>query len=157
MKTTYDKKVSRYHIKEGDSVMLWWPYFKKGLSRSLQPKWKGPFLVKKVIGETNCTLTLDDGTEKHVHLNQLKPVERRRILNSHTQSTPQAPAKGVSVDSPVVELHDLPEDETDYESASESLEDASTGDERNNDRWCGVSGSNIIGTRTRSGLNGGGG
>ena len=153
MKSTYDKKVSRHDIKEGDAVMLWWPYFKKGVSRSLQPKWKGPFTVQALIGETNCTITSSDGTVKHVHLNQLKPVEKRRTPSAHVPPTP--PTGNASNDS-VIDLQDL-SDESDYESANESFEDAINGEEENNDRWCGVSGSNVMEFRTRSGFNGGGG
>ena len=38
MKKLYDKRQSGHRITEGDTVMLWWPYFKKGISRSFQPK-----------------------------------------------------------------------------------------------------------------------
>ena len=75
MKASYDRSSSSHAIKMGDSVMLWWPYFKKGISRAFQPKWKGPFLVKELNGDTNCTIVMEDGSDKHVHLNQLKPVQ----------------------------------------------------------------------------------
>ena len=98
MKGSYDKRASRHDIKAGDYVMLWWPYFKKGVSRSLQPKWKGPFLVEKLIDDTNCTLVLENGTLKHVHLNQVKPVEQRTvdITLPHNTVTPPNEANSSS-------------------------------------------------------------
>ena len=81
MKLKYDKKNSSHDIKVGDSVMLWWPYFKKNIPRSFQPKWKGPWLVTRLYDKTNCTISNDSGETKHVHLNQLKLIESRYIKN----------------------------------------------------------------------------
>ena len=149
MKRSYDKRASRHDIKAGDYVMLWWPYFKKGVSRSLQPKWKGPFLVEKLIDDTNCTLVLENGTLKHVHLNQVKPVEQRTvdITLPHNTVTPPNEAN-----SSVAEVFEnlCAEEESEYESANDSFES-------DDDHWCGVSVDNIVETRTRSGLPGGGG
>ena len=72
MKKAYDKKKSRHKFAVGDSVMLWWPYFKPGISRAFQPKWKGPYVIRRLVGDTNCTIELHDKSLKHVHLNQLK-------------------------------------------------------------------------------------
>ena len=149
MKRTYDKRTSRHDIKAGDYVMLWWPYFKKGVSRALQPKWKGPFLVEKLIDSTNCTLVLKDGTLKHVHLNQVKPVEQRAIEITHPHTTPTLSTDSSSSLAEVFE--DLcAEEESEYESANESFAD-------DDDQWCGISADNVIESRTRSGNRGGGG
>ena len=40
----------------GDPVMLWNPPHRKGLSKSFQPKWQGPWVITKFIGTTNCRL-----------------------------------------------------------------------------------------------------
>ena len=79
MKSSYDKKNSRHEENVGDYVMLWWPYFRKGIPRSFQPKWKGPYMIKSLIGNTNCQILMNGGQVKNVHLNQLKPVLRRDI------------------------------------------------------------------------------
>ena len=149
MKRTYNKRTSRHNIKAGDYVMLWWPYFKKGVSRALQPKWKGPFLVEKLIDATNCTLVLEDGTLKHVHLNQVKPVEQRAVEITHPNTTPKLSTDSSNSLAEVFE--DLcAEEESEYESANESFVS-------DDDQWCGISADNIIESRTRSGNHGGGG
>ena len=77
MKKTYDRKNSHHQINVGDHVMLWWPYTRAGIPRKFQPQWKGPFVVKHVIGTTNCTIELSDGSYKPVHMNQLKTAQTR--------------------------------------------------------------------------------
>ena len=77
MKQNYDKHNSHHQIQEGNNVMLWWPYFKKGISRFFQSSWKGPFIVEKLIGKTNCKIRNENGKEQCVHLNQLKLTEAR--------------------------------------------------------------------------------
>ena len=88
MKAKYDKKNSSHDIGVGDSVMLWWPYFEKDIPRSFQPKWKGPWTVMKLYDKTNCTIQDDSGKIINVHLNQLKPIIRRRTSFSVTPSLP---------------------------------------------------------------------
>ena len=155
MKASYDRSSSSHAIKVGDSVMLWWPYFKKGISRAFQPKWKGPFLVKELNGDTNCTIVMEDGSDKHVHLNQLKPVQQRHATAAEAQDVDEpVDLRREFCDALDVLCED--EEESDYESAVEHLEDDDVEDEED-DRWCGVDEGNIILPRTRSGLGGGGG
>ena len=154
MKTSYDKKVSHHQIKVGDHVMLWWPYRKKGIPRSFQPKWKGPFKVSAMIDDTNCTLVMDDGSMKHVHLNQLKPVEVRGDCSTSNTT----PAATVSNDNDMAQLFvDLCEDESDGEPSEYETADEDTADVEGDDAWCGLNRTNIVGSRTRSGIGGGGG
>ena len=153
MKTSYDKKVSHHQIKVGDHVMLWWPYRKKGVPRAFQPKWKGPYKVSALIDDTNCTLEMDDGSLKHVHLNQLKPVQARNECSTSNH----IPVSTVSNGSDMAQLFvDLCEDEVDEPSEYETADEDSA-DSENDDAWCGLNRNNIVESRTRSGLGGGGG
>ena len=144
MKATYDKKNSNHKFKIGDSVMLWWPYYEKGIPRSFQPKWKGPFIIKRLNGNTNCTLSLEDGSEKHVHLNQLKLVTPRRNWGLGMTDSDLGPDLELDIQNGNrIDIFDhlCAEDESDYHSAAEDLDD---------DRWCGLNQQNVLNFRTRS-------
>ena len=56
MKSKYDKRISSHDIKIGDSVILWWPYYTKGIPTSFQPRCKGLWTVVALHDETNCTV-----------------------------------------------------------------------------------------------------
>ena len=150
MKSTYDKRNSNHEIHAGDYVMLWWPYFKKGTPRSFQPKWKGPYMVKELIGSTNCKIVLTNGSYKNVHLNQLKPIVHRDIgLQVNTRGKKKKSIVSEPVNELFMDLYDdnnrnenedlvrLPENEINY-----AL----------NDRWCGLDEANILGPSSRSGI-----
>ena len=139
MKAAYDKKTSHHHFAAGDSVMYLVHF---------NPKRRGPYVIKDLIGTTNCSLTMKDGSIKHAHLNQLKPVERRHIEDQSFQE------QNDDNHSTCENLDDLIMDvaESDYESAEEFFEE---GEELGNDAWCGINEGNIIGPRTRSGGGGG--
>ena len=145
MKKVYDRKNSHHTFEVGDSVMLWWPYRKKGISRAFQPRWTGPFEIQKLIGQTNCTLKLPDGNMKHVHLNQLKKVAVRN---------PSFCQKSVNKDSCMGQscarvFEAIWNDDKDDES---TVNDSTVENAENDDSWCGLNTRNMIGTRTRSGL-----
>ena len=107
-----------------------------------------------MIDDTNCTLVMDDGTMKHVHLNQLKPVQVRNECSTSNN----IPAATVSNDNDMAQLFvDLCEDGTDGEPSEYETADEDTADAENDDVWCGLNRTNIVGSRTRSGLGGGGG
>ena len=142
MKTIYDKKNSYHRFSEGDYVMLWWPYTKKGISRAFQPKWKGPFKIIKIISDSNCTIELHNGERKHVHMNQLKPVLTRD--HSFDRRVPQGSQNGPE------SVEDL-FDELGMDSVENDVEIRN-----DDDRWCGLSDQNVIMSRTRSGNVGGG-
>ena len=134
--------------------MLWWPYRKKGIPHAFQPKWKGPYKVSALIDDTNCTLEMDDGSLKHVHLNQLKPVQ---IRNERSTSN-HIPESAASNDGDMAQLFDnLCEDEVDGEPSEYETADEDSEDDENDDAWCGLNRNNIVESRTRSGLGGGGG
>ena len=76
MKRRYHKRNTNHVIEVGSQVMLWWPYYKKGIPRAFQPCWKGPFTVVKLAGDTNCKIEDPQHVGKWVHMNQLKLVEK---------------------------------------------------------------------------------
>ncbi len=59
MKKMYDKDTKPSPFSIGDTVMLWKPYKKKGVSGCFQPKWHGPWSIIKFTGNmnTNCKIT----------------------------------------------------------------------------------------------------
>jgi hypothetical protein len=142
MKSIYDKKNTSHEFKEGDQVMLWWPYKVKGISRAFQPKWKGPYEISRLIGPTNCTITYDNGQPKNVHLNQLKHVEAR---NQHSDELPIN--KEMTNSPPVETVGDLFDDLFD-----EFSDDHNAPNHNEDDTWCGLSDQNVVGSRTRSGI-----
>ena len=104
-------------------------------------------MVKHVIGTTNCTIELSDGSYKHVHMNQLKPVQTRN---------PELEGNGgvieASVDQSCGEVFDALCGESSGEEVEES--DESEGEDAVGDRWCGLDPRNIVASRTRGGGDG---
>ena len=76
MKQQYDKRANSPSFEVNDTVMLWKPYKKKGISGCFQPPWYGPWTLVRFTGryKTNCTLVNCKDPEKkiNVHVNQLK-------------------------------------------------------------------------------------
>ena len=90
--------------------MLWNPPNKKNISRSLQPKWKGPWVIKEIRNNTNCCLLNSHGEQKYVHLNQLKKISAQTIhqelpLNDKDEST-EYNIELESISSDILELLD---------------------------------------------------
>lgn len=65
-KKIHDKKITNIELKNGDYVFMKNP--PSGEGRKLQKKYKGPFLVKKILNEQNI-LIVENGREKVVHKN----------------------------------------------------------------------------------------
>lgn len=129
--------------------MLRWPYFRKGVPRSFQPKWKGPYVIKDLIGSTNCTIRSNNGSEKHVHLNQLKLVTPRKVQLVHdTNITTNDTNEQIDLFNDIGVNDDERNDGSEYESTVEYLDD----DSDDGDRWCGVDQRNVMNARTRSEL-----
>ena len=141
MKNVYDRKISHHRFNEGEFVMLWWPYTTKGKSRVFQPKWKGPYKIVRLIDETNCTIILENGTLKNVHLNQVKPVQVRNNLRNDrdVQGNVQSSAEDVG---PLFD--DLSNDNVE-------IDDHIQNEDVENDQWCGLDIRNVLNSRTRSG------
>lgn len=152
MKEKYDKRNTKHDIQIGNKVMLWWPYYKKGIPRSFQPSWKGPFTVVELIGNTNCRIEDEDGRIKCVHLNQLKVVQERNSYTAHRRYLP-------SRVTPVEQVVDF----GDFENLGDvdgrvTQAGNNGGDDRQpivNHGWCNIDESNILPNRTRN--QGGGG
>ena len=141
MKNTYDKKMSTHKFSIGDSVMLWWPYFKEKIPRAFQPKWDGPYTIVKLLGDTNCIIE-NNGNYKNVHLNQLKQVASRKLK-----------------DLPIHPKSKCTEDETnifqelfDESCTTGNLENDNAPTPIINHGWCNLDESNILPSRTRSRL-----
>ena len=78
MKAQYDKNTKKHHYKVHDTVMLWKPTPKKGISHCWQPKWSGPWTIARLVGEVNCQLVNSDNKlSPVVHVNQLKYIPKR--------------------------------------------------------------------------------
>ena len=152
MKQKYDKHNTKHDIQIGNKVMLWWPYYKKGIPRSFQPSWKGPFTVVELIGSTNCKIEDENGRLKCVHLNQLKVVQER---NSYTAHRRYIPPRVPTVEQ-VVDFGDFGS----FGDVDGRVDQVENDDDDNsqpivNHGWCNIDRSNILPNRTRN--QGGGG
>ena len=148
MKRKYDKKNTRHDIRVGSNVMLWWPYYKKGIPRAFQPSWKGPFTVMELIGNTNCKIKDANGTTKCVHMNQLKLVEKRNSYSSHRRYIPPPVRDNDDGDSSFT--FDGDEDVGNVDGDGEEG-DMMVRDPLINNGWCNIDESNILPHRTRGG------
>ena len=166
MKQQYDKKTTQHHYKINDTVMLWNPPQKRGISRCFQPKWSGPWTITHLIGDLNCKLVDASGkASPTIHVNQLKYIPPRSIhlLNKATDPLPakEPPKKKVCdifADLTNTKTTNLIDDRVHVEGARGG---GNTGDlnhreqpEDNNNminrNWCRVDIANILPNRTRS-------
>ena len=95
MKNQYDKNTSKHHYKINDTVMLWNPPQKKGISRCFQPKWSGPWTITHLVGDLNCKLINQCGkVSPTVHVNQLKylPPRSAHLIDQSTVPKPTTEA-----------------------------------------------------------------
>ena len=74
----YDKQTRNQLFNIGESVTLWYPYKQNGLSRCLQPNWRGPWKILKFLSTSDCRIRNEKGEEKNVHINRLKRVGIRK-------------------------------------------------------------------------------
>ena len=150
MKSSYDKTCSSHNIKVGDHVMLWWPYKVKGISSAFQPRWKGPYRVLRLIGDTNCSIVMGDGKTKNVHLNQLKQVQIRQNSNDEGMrcetTEPTEPEHTEQFSSNAKMVGDLFD-----HLYTDTVANGANPNENEEDGWCGLSNQNVILSRTRSG------
>ena len=92
MKKQYDKNTSKHHYQINDTVMLWNPPQKKGISRCFQPKWSGPWTITHLIGDVICKLIdLSGKVSPTVHVNQLKYVPPRSVHLANQSAIPKPP------------------------------------------------------------------
>ena len=62
MKSVYDKHLRNHNFAVGDYVMLWFPSHQHGISQCFQPRWRGPWVMKKLLE----TLTVDYMTKTEI-------------------------------------------------------------------------------------------
>lgn len=74
-KKYFDKKIKPVQFKEGDLVLMK-NFTKKGEGRKLQPLYKGPYEVIKVISETDVKIKIGR-SEKIIHNNNLKIYKQK--------------------------------------------------------------------------------
>ena len=84
MKHLYEKHTKQHHYQVHDTVMLWRPTHKKGISRCWQPKWSGPWTIVRLVGEVNCQLiNAAHKLSPVVHVNQLRQIPKRSTHLHH--------------------------------------------------------------------------
>ena len=97
MKKRYDKGSKPSPFSIGDTVMLWKPYKKKGVSSCFQPKWHGPWTIVKFTGNTNTNCKIvncsDPTAKMNVHVNQLKLVKNDSRNSSYNTTQDVMPAQ----------------------------------------------------------------
>ena len=65
MKEQYDKQTKKHHYQPHDTVMLWHPNKTRGVSHCWQPKWSGPWTIKRLIGDLNCEIISQDEKKRN--------------------------------------------------------------------------------------------
>ena len=148
MKQRYDKHNTNHNVQVGNQVMLWWPYYKRGIPRSFQPSWKGPFTVIELIGSTNCRIQDEKGTSKSVHLNQLKLVEKRNSYSTHRRYIPQYN----NLENPYIEI-EMEEGVNEPDRIEEQNDNRIMNEPIINHGWCNLDENNILPHKTRGGGN----
>ena len=99
MKTSYDKRSTQHSFTVGDTVMMWDPPQKSGISKAFQPKWRGPWTIVRSVSPTNCQLCDEVGKTKYVHFNLLKKVEKRNFTPYLDNPIPSPPLKSIEPNS----------------------------------------------------------
>ena len=178
MKQQYDRTASKHHYNVNDTVMLWHPPQKTGISRCFQAKWSGPWTITHLIGDLNCKLVNQRGqVSPTIHVNQLKYVPPRsaHLVNQSNAPTPRPTTTHVSncdifADLPDVKEHKCFHPPTHIETSQRGghgTDSADTAEQHNTDaeparstadsegdlqtsNWCKVDISNILPARTRS-------
>lgn len=70
MKERYDGSARREQFNDGDQVWVYWPKRKRGISPKLQSPWSGPHVIKKVINDQLCEVSIGRKTSV-LHRNRL--------------------------------------------------------------------------------------
>ena len=76
----YDARAQKLEYRVGDKVLLEIKAWKRGTSRKLNPRYRGPYRVKKV--NTNSTVEIQECAGKQtqlVHVNRIKPLYETMI------------------------------------------------------------------------------
>ena len=93
-KDYYDRRCFGVPVAIGDKVWLKITRPDPAIPTKFQESWKGPYVVEKVLSETNCVVrdtSSCNGKPLTVHFNQIKP---------YTEETPKVPPVAVEVEVP---------------------------------------------------------
>ena len=178
MKQQYDRTASKHHYNVNDTVMLWHPPQKTGISRCFQAKWSGPWTITHLIGDLNCKLVNQRGqVSPTIHVNQLKYVPPRsaHLVNQSNAPTLRPTTTHVSNCDIFADLPDVKENQCFHpptrietsQRGGHGTDNADTTEQHNTDaepvkstadsegdlqtsNWCKVDISNILPARTRS-------
>ena len=178
MKQQYDKTASKHHYKVNDTVMLWHPPQKTGISRCFQAQWSGPWTITQLIGDLNCKLVNHRGqVSPTVHVNQLKymPPRSDYLVSPSYTPTPGPATTHASTCDIFADLPDVTERQCFHsptriensQGGGNGTDTADTTEQHNTDgaparstadiegdlladNWCKVDISNILANRTRS-------
>lgn len=74
-KIQYDKRAKLFHHNVGDKVLLDARIVKSGTSKKLNPRYQGPFCVRKVFPNDTVEIMSSDGVKTILtHVNRIKPL-----------------------------------------------------------------------------------
>eukprot|EP00794_Sanderia_malayensis_P005772 gene5772-6477_t len=175
MKKQYDTHAKAHHYQVHDTVMLWHPNKKKGISRCWQPNWSGPWTITRLIGDLNCQLAnAQSKATPVVHVNQLKYIAPRfdhlKTSSRSVNSTPPQPQptttdifESLVTDQIPNNTQDEPNFNTNREGNVEMVQNRNVGRDEPDSvapvdedlpiitgGWCNMNQGNIIEQRTRS-------
>lgn len=72
-KVNYDKKLNKFQYKVGDQVLVQNKNLKPGISKKLQPNYKGPYKIQKLFPNQTVKVLLKNNKTAVYHHNLLKP------------------------------------------------------------------------------------
>ncbi len=157
MKLQYDKSTTKHHYKVDDTVMLWKPTPKTGISRCWQPKWSGPWKIVRLVGDVNCQLmNTANKLSPVVHVNQLKYIPKRANHLNEPLNTPQDVSTHRTIPQPCDVFSDLSDAIDHQEQRNDFVQEEGEGRPEYanhpiiNENWCQLNVSNILPQRTRS-------
>ena len=150
-KVQYDKNTKNVKMSIGETVMLWYPYHKTGISKCFVPKWTGPWKVTAISGTSNCRIKNAKGESKWVNFDQLKRVETR--VDTFSSAVDEKLDDATSTCNDLFDI-DVCADNSINE--GEHVNDAmpQNDNEPGTGSWCEVDVNNILPHRTRSGTRG---
>ena len=123
----YDARAEKLEYQVGDKVLLELKAWKRGTSRKLNPRYKGPYRVKKV--NSNSTVEIQECAGKQtqlVHVNRIKPLYETMIWKDE----PCVPFFDVRTSS----MSDEPEDIPLPDEASEVVPEATASEAKQNSK-----------------------
>lgn len=87
-KVNYDKKIKMYQYKIGEKVLVQNKNFKPGISKKLQPNYKGPYKIIKIFPNQTIKVQIKPNKTAVYHHNLLKPFFSDGVAGQSNASTP---------------------------------------------------------------------